>query len=155
MFAVVTFAMKLVWLGIVEFVIWIALTVYTFLHEAKMERDMTEYMQNLSFHTDNATKASLLSFPLPLVVVQPDSTIIWYNEPFQKIVGNGGLFEKKLSDLLEEPFDIDTVMKLRDKDGLLLHYQDHYYNIRANSLQNDSSEMYTVLYWTEVTEFIH
>ena len=52
-------------------------------HEKRAQ--LTEYVENLSINIDAATQKTLLDLPIPLVLLEEDGTIVWYNSEFSKI----------------------------------------------------------------------
>lgn len=66
------------------------------------QREITKYIENLTFNIDTATKDTLLNFPMPLVVIELDGTIIWYNSSFRKIFEGEHLLEKTISTFIEQ-----------------------------------------------------
>ncbi|MFZ5987984.1 MAG: DHH family phosphoesterase, partial [Bacillota bacterium] len=65
-------------------------------------REITKYIENLTFNIDTATKDTLLNFPMPLAVVELDGTIIWYNSSFRKIFDGEQLLEKTIHSFIKD-----------------------------------------------------
>lgn len=91
------------WRVAIPAVLLLAFLVYHyFSSNFKRQKEITKYIENLNFNIDTATKDTLLNFPMPLVVVELDGTIIWYNSSFRKIFEGERLLEKTISALIEE-----------------------------------------------------
>jgi len=68
----------------------------------KRQKEITRYIENLTFNIDSATKDTLLNFPMPLVVTELDGAIIWYNSYFRKIFNGEALLEKTINAFVDE-----------------------------------------------------
>jgi len=90
------------WVGIAGFILFAFLVFYNIRQEYKKQNQLTQYIEDLTFHLDTATKDTLLNFPLPFVVLELDGTIIWYNPPFRDIFGDKDLLEKNITSLASE-----------------------------------------------------
>jgi c-di-AMP phosphodiesterase-like protein len=77
------------------------LVYYNFKSTYIRQRELTKYIENLTFNIDTATKDTLLNFPMPLVLIELDGTIIWYNSSFRKIFDRDDLLEKTISSFVE------------------------------------------------------
>lgn len=66
------------------------------------QKEITRYIEDLTFNTDTAAKDTLLNFPMPLVMMELDGTIIWYNSSFRNIFDGEDLLERKVSDFIIE-----------------------------------------------------
>ena len=64
-------------------------------------RELIKYIENLTFDIDSATKGTLLNFPLPLVVLESDGVIVWYNSLFRNIFAGADLLERAISHFVE------------------------------------------------------
>jgi len=60
------------------------------------------YIENLTFNINTASKDTLLNFPMPLVLIELDGTIIWYNSSFKKIFDGEKLLEKTIHSFIKE-----------------------------------------------------
>lgn len=74
--------------GLIQLAISLLLIVYYKVGTKKRSENVGKYVENLMFQVDNASKNSLLDFPLPMVIIQCDtSEIIWGNDSFIETVG--------------------------------------------------------------------
>ena len=75
--------------GLIQLGISLLLIAYYKIGTKKRSENVGKYVENLMFSVDNASKTSLLDFPLPMVIMQADSSeIIWGNETFVDILGH-------------------------------------------------------------------
>ncbi|HPD01244.1 MAG TPA: DHH family phosphoesterase [Acetivibrio sp.] len=78
------------------FILFIVLLWYNFRSNYIRHRELTKYIENLNFNIDTASKDTLLNFPMPLVVIELDGTIIWYNSSFKRLFDGEELLEKTI-----------------------------------------------------------
>ncbi|MEI6602065.1 MAG: DHH family phosphoesterase [Clostridia bacterium] len=83
------------------FLILGALFYYTMRNSKLRLNEVTRYIEDLSLNLDNATKGTMRYFPLPLVVIRLDGSIVWYNQDFKALVNQKKLFDKNISELIE------------------------------------------------------
>lgn len=84
------------------FILFLFLLYYNFRSNYIRHREITKYIENLTFNIDTATKDTLLNFPMPLAVVELDGTIIWYNSSFRKIFDGEQLLEKTIHSFIKD-----------------------------------------------------
>lgn len=89
-------------IAIPGFLLLLFLVYYNYRTEYIRQREITKYIENLTFNIDSAAKDTLLNFPMPLVVLELDGTIIWYNSSFRKIFDGEALLEKTIHSFIEE-----------------------------------------------------
>ena len=82
------------WVALPGFFLLVFLVYYNFRSNYTRHKEITKYIENLTFNIDTATKDTLLNFPMPLVLVELDGTIIWYNSSFKKIFDGEELIGK-------------------------------------------------------------
>lgn len=84
------------------FILFIVLLFYNFRSNYVRHRELTKYIENLNFNIDTASKDTLLNFPMPLVVVELDGTIIWYNSSFKRLFDGEELLEKEIHSFVKD-----------------------------------------------------
>lgn len=133
------------------------LTYYNFRSNYKKQKELTKYIENLTLNINTATKDTLLNFPMPLVVVELDGSIIWYNSLFRKIFGNENLLERTINSLVDGLHPNDLVNEtIRISRQVCVN--DRYYNVLGNFVQieskADTDEFILLLYFIENTELV-
>ncbi len=133
---------------------------YLFYHNARNKyvtnREIKKYIENLTFHLDTATKDTLLHFPLPMVVLQLNGIITWYNAEFASIFENQALFEQPITSFVEE-LDVKQIISKQQGGSfsLSLHCKNKYYKVMGNIVKIESrtdTGYIIVLYWMDHTE---
>lgn len=87
-------ALKLV-AALPGFILFLCLLYYNFRSNHIRNREMTKYIENLNFNIDTASKDTLLNFPMPLVVIELDGTIIWYNSSFKRCLTGKNFWKRQ------------------------------------------------------------
>ncbi|MBQ7086628.1 MAG: hypothetical protein IJM96_04040, partial [Clostridia bacterium] len=89
--------------GLIQLGISLLLIAYYKFGTKKRSENVGKYVENLMFSVDNASKNSLLDFPLPMVIIQADSSeIIWGNDTFVDVVGRKDqIYGHQMGELVE------------------------------------------------------
>ncbi|WP_425448758.1 DHH family phosphoesterase [Dethiothermospora halolimnae] len=116
-----------------------------------------KYIQGLTEEFDSATKHAILNLPLPLVLVEVDGTISWYNPKFSDILDKKGILEKNIEDLVPN-FSIDNIMEENDDMAIEATIKDREYKVLYNvvdvSNKDETTKNYIImLYWLDITTF--
>lgn len=113
-------------------------------HEAdKLKRHM------LLEAVDTAAKHTASNLPLPVVILDATSSVIWYNPRFGELFGEEKLYEKSIFDFLSN-LNIDVLTVGFAQKGIEI--ANRVFDIESSKVA-DSSD--TVLYFFDVTERVH
>ncbi len=145
------------WAAVPGFLILLILVYHNFRSYYKRQKEITRYIENLTFNIDSATKDTLLNFPMPLVVVELDGTIIWYNSTFRKIFEGEDLLERAINSFIEDlqPGNLvnETVNISRN-----VAINGRYYHVLGNFVKIDNkggtSNYILLLYLIDSTELV-
>ena len=133
---------------------------YLVYHNAKSKylrtKEITKYIENLTFHVDSATKDTLLHFPIPMVVLQLNGIITWYNPEFAKIFKGQSLLEKPINSFVED-LQVARLIDNENKNNISIEltHDNNHYNIIGNIVEikeNSVSNYMIMLYWIDSTE---
>jgi cyclic-di-AMP phosphodiesterase len=144
-------------ISIPGYLILIILVYYNFRSNHLRQREITKYIENLTFNIDTATKDTLLNFPMPLVVIQLDGTIIWYNSSFRKIFEGEDLLEKTISSFVQDlhPENLISENMNISKD---IEINDRHYCVLGNFVKveekNNPNEYILLLYLVDNTDLV-
>ncbi len=141
-------------LAIAEAVLFLVLVLLNFMEKKYRARDVAEYAKKLSEHMDSATKDTLMNFPFPMVVTQLDGKVSWYNQDFGKIVKGENLYEKYITEIMED-LKWSDVLRMHEGISLDVTYNDNEYSVSGSIIKPDltqSNEYLVLLYWLDVTE---
>ncbi|MBQ9851999.1 MAG: DHH family phosphoesterase [Ruminiclostridium sp.] len=147
-----------VWLALAEFAL--VLIVYLYLHSGTTRRknEILAYLDRVTNGVDSASRRTMISSPLPIVIFRPDTDdIIWSNERFLHLSGDREhLFETKLSSLVPD-FQIQWLLDGDDVCGEPVAVGDRKYLVYGNLVRigdgGPDEEFLATTYWVDVTDY--
>lgn len=138
---------NLVMVDVVAFVIMCVFHIYV--RKVRLG-EITSYIEDLAFHTDNAAKEAMVNIPFPVTVLDLTGNIVWHNIVFEEITGRN-CFENHISDIVPE-IEILKILENRNNISLNIDYNGKNYQITGNVVEfmNNETKMYSlVLYWID------
>ena len=123
-------------IGVIGAVVLVYLIYYNWRIAREKRARLTEYVENLSINIDAATQKSLLELPIPLVIIEEDGTIMWYNSEFSIICEQKELLEEKINEVFKD-IDIKDILGNNDKvkKPLIENIEGRTYEILSNSVE--------------------
>lgn len=141
--------------GFVQLGISILLLIYYKIGSKKRSAIVGKYVESLIFKVDDASKNSLLDFPLPMMILEVDSSeIIWSNESLLDTFGyKDRIYGKLLKDIVDG-FDTRWLKEGRTECPYDVTVGDKVYKINGNIVRNKDGEGggLAALYLTDITE---
>lgn len=118
----------------------------------------TEYVENLSMNIDVATQKTLLDLPFPLVILEEDGTIMWYNPQFCDICEQGELLGENIKSIYKD-MDIKHILEEDSpKNPTITTEHGRSYEVLSKvvevSEQRRSSKSIIMLYWMDQTKYM-
>lgn len=153
LFATITLAMDQVVLAVIEYIFGALITAYIIYKEATREKEMLKYIKNLSFITNATATSSLIKFPLPLVTIHTDNTIVWYNDVFGDLFETNNLFDLSVKELLDNQYDINDVINQGDWSGVEVELKGNSYKIYTMQTDTGSGDIFALLYFVDTTGY--
>ncbi len=123
----------------------------------KKKEELRIYIENLSENVDTATKNAILNLPFPLVIIDDQGIINWYNMSFSNIFQGEYILDKRLSSYLSG-VDIGRILKNGMDEFKNISIKDKYYDIYCNLIKiNESGEdkNIIIMYLVDKTDFIN
>lgn len=159
-FAAVTVFFSMYWLALAEAAVIIMLLVYAVVVRKKRQKQLVEYIESVTYDTENAKNNTLMNFPLPIAVFRlDDSLIVWGNDMFFGMCGDKGTrLDAKISDLVPG-FNSKWLGSGKKKYPGLLEIGGHKYEIHGNLIGSETTPgqenaaFMGITYWVDVTEF--
>ena len=143
-------------LGIAGVLILLYLVVHNMKTATRKKEEFRLYVENLSESVDIATKNAILNLPFPLVIVDEDGFINWYNTLFVKIFEGEYILDKRLSNYLSG-VDLGRVLKNGTEEFKYVNVKDRYYDVYCNliNLKDSTDERnIIIMYLVDRTDFI-
>lgn len=137
---------------------FIALVIFVSLHIRFLQdfEDQTTLMQknfeNIEETIDSLTKQAVFKMPFPMVIINQDGEINWYNSKFIKMLEIDGEPEDNILDAISS-INLNEILSAGD-EPLKILYRDNYYQVYVNKVKSKDSkdrEM-LLLYWINRTD---
>ncbi len=80
---------------------YIVILIYAYFSNQKRKTELSEQLQDLTFHVDKTAKNTLINSPFPLIIIETDGNIIWKSTKFVQEFANIDI-NNTLNDLLKE-----------------------------------------------------
>jgi len=144
-----------IYVGLVGVMTLLYLIYYNWRTNRERKKKWQNYIESFSSNIDSAARYAILNLPLPLVLVDLDGTVSWYNSKF------GELFESKeiLEQNIEKIVPSIEVEKMVENESLEQEIKigDKVYRIIHNVVKIDgekNTERYIMmLYWIDITRY--
>jgi c-di-AMP phosphodiesterase-like protein len=121
----------------------------------KRKKEWAQYIQNISENIDWATKNAVLSVPLPLVVLEVDGTISWYNPRFSRLLDDDKLLERSIGDYFPELLP-DRLFNKKDEGKAEVVWKERRYEVIGYPVEISSggghSKRIILEYWLDITD---
>jgi len=141
--------------GILGVVVLVYLIYYNWKSNFDRAKKWRKYIETLSLNIDNAARYAILNLPIPLLLVDFDGKITWYNSKFQELVTDKNLLNKHITDIASG-ISLDKIIS-SDGDYQQIKYGDKNYQILHNVVEleevADNERFIVMLYWLENTVY--
>ncbi len=139
------------------YILLVFLVIYNYKSTHIRNREITKYIETLTFNIDCATKDTLLNFPMPLVLAELDGTTVWYNSSFKGIFQNDTFQEETVAGLVS-----DLKPQMTEGDSINISSEitinNRHYSVLGNLVKLDDSNneesVIVMLYLVDNTELI-
>ncbi|HAN44032.1 MAG TPA: hypothetical protein DCP97_01435 [Ruminococcaceae bacterium] len=131
--SVFLFSVSLLLLGIAFALIWLKIA----------EKDINRFLNETGKALAQAQKESLVSFPMPVVIVSDDDEIIWYNELCKRVVfQNKDHYATKISEIAPD-FNYKQDCPA---EGFNININNRLYSVFVIKNQKDGKQMYVMFF---------
>ena len=157
-FAAATWILGLKQLAYVEAGVVVVLAVMTVLFRKRKEKQLSAYIESVTYETENAKSNTLMNFPLPIAVFRlGDARIVWGNEMFFTMCGSSvARLDASITDLVPQ-FSGKWLMEGKTMYPSLLEVGERRYRLHGNLIRSDKddegSAIMGITYWVDVTQY--
>ena len=146
-----------VWLSLAEIAVVLGLYLYLHAGTNRRKNEVLAYLDHVTNGVDSASRRTMISSPLPIVIFRPDTDdIIWSNDRFLHLTGDREhLFETKLSSLVPA-FQTQWLLDGDHVCSEPVQIGDRQYLVYGNlvAIGDDlDGEFLATTYWVDVTEY--
>ncbi len=139
--------------GLLGIIALLGLVFYNWTSDRARSKKWRKYIENISTSIDSAARYAVFNLPVPLVVVDIDGKINWYNSKFTDMVEEKSVVGKSLVNLVGN-LQIEQLKNQEQQTGVKVG--EKIFNVYANivSLDDDNpSDLVIMLYWFDTTEY--
>lgn len=144
-----------IYMGLLGVLTLLYLIYYNWRTNRERKKKWQSYIESFSSNIDSAARYAILNLPLPLVLVDLDGTISWYNSKFSELFESKEILEQKLEKLVPsieiekmvEDESLEQEIKIGDKVFRIIH------NIVKIDGTKASERYIIMLYWIEITRY--
>ena len=124
----------------------------------RKEKEFEKYVEGLADEFESATKHAIFNMPFPLVMLDENGAISWYNTPFLKMMDEIDLLNEKISELIPG-INLDSISKEDQMKPMNIRYKERNYKVYPNLVDTrktaSSNNMIVMLYWVDNTSFVN
>jgi len=152
MFIIVTIMAGQYYVAAGEIIVAGLLSVYYITNKKTKQQQIASYIENLTFHLDNATKDSMINFPLPMTVLSLSGTVLWCNRRFSDIAG-ANVIEQAIQSVVPD-VQILKILENKNDISIFVEHNNKYYQVVGNVvefMEKQAKNYSIVLYWIDRT----
>jgi len=144
--------------GVLSFILFLLLIYYNWRAARQRRLDWNQYLENLSENIDWSTKSAIFSIPMPLVVIEIDGSITWYNTRFSKLFQGENLLDKNLIDYVEDlnPKSLLGGKGAKDGGSKEIEFHQRRYRVTWSPVEikpiHGKSRILLLLFWQDITD---
>lgn len=141
------------YIGIIQLSLVAISLILNFVLKSLSKKRLNAMIEKITMDAGDTSSNALLSFPLPIVLVDTDASIKWYNSEFRDLFKDEHLSECAISDLFPE-FNISTLSSASANNGFIceLKYNAKFYKAIGNTPQaTGDHKPLTLLYLEDIT----
>ncbi|MBM7560963.1 DHH family phosphoesterase [Fusibacter tunisiensis] len=140
-------------LGFAGVVLLMGLVFFNWYSNRSRSKKWRKYIEKYSMHIDNAARYAVFNLPVPLVVVDIEGKINWYNSKFTDLLEEKSIMGKSLGAVVGG-IQLDQLQNQERQSGIKVG--DRIYDIYPNMVALDEasdSELLIMLYWFDTTDY--
>jgi len=129
---------------------------YSYKSMNEKNKELTKYIEGLSNDFDSATKHAIFNMPFPLVLVDENGAITWYNTPFLEMMVEEDILNERIYELIPK-LSMEELLKKDEDDPINIEYGGKFYKVYPNKVdtkKNSLKNNIIMLYWVDNTDFV-
>ncbi len=152
---VIIIAVYNVAIGVVGLILLAYLVQFNLKSANRRKEELKQYIENLSDNVDTATKGAILNLPFPLVIIDNDARINWYNSMFASVFQGEYLLEEKITSYIAG-LDVARIIKSGNDEFANINIRDRYYDLHCHLVQlseDNTDKQIIIIYLVDKTDF--
>ena len=152
-FGIVMLCTGFLWLGIIELVLSSVVFLLNMIFKLQHKKKINEMIESVTLSA-NTRNDALLSFPLPIILLDSQGSVVWYNKELRQICADKNLSECTITDLFND-FDVSVLSGTSGSSGFVceLEYNGKTYKAIGNTpqLNTENDDAITILYLEDMS----
>jgi len=141
----------------IELVVMLALLAFYIYSARSRRKDLIKYIESITYNAGSASKSSLLSFPLPIAVVDTTGALAWHNEMFVRTFDNGEapMFNRSIQDIFPQ-LSAQLINEGKVTQPIKADFVNRHFNIFFSmpSASKSSANSLITMYFFEDTDYV-
>ncbi len=122
-------------------------------------KEWHNYIENISKEFDVATKYAIFNMPFPLVLLDEDGSINWYNTEFGRITDyDDNILNKNIEKYIQK-LKVKDILEKEEKKPIEIEFQEKYYKAFFNVIDNKNAtnvgKKIIMIYLIDETELVY
>ncbi len=120
----------------------------------RQKKSFISYLENFDFCLSDTTGVSLVKYPAPVVIIDLNGEIKWYNSNFKSLIGGKEIFGVKVHSLIPQ-IEVNKLVESRGEFGSVVKIGDSTYNVEAKIAGRDdknTKHKFLILYFIDKTD---
>ncbi|MBC8590382.1 DHH family phosphoesterase [Wansuia hejianensis] len=130
---------------------------YAYIEANTRNEELKKYIETLSDKFESATKHAIFNMPFPLVLIDSNGIITWYNTPFLDMIVEEDILNESIYDLVPN-FKPEKVLNAKENEAIPIEYDNRDYLVYPNFIDNKkisgSENRVTMLYWVNNSDYV-
>lgn len=150
--AAITLVFNTAW-GVTQLLCAVILTMLCIMIVRQNHGHFKNYINNITFHADTATRESMIYAPMPVAIIKKDGRILWYNEKFENLFGEKELFDAHVDEIFEK----ENIVSYFEGEtfGFEAKLTDKTFFVTGNGIRAEKKDLETafvVMYMFDITD---
>lgn len=142
--------------GIIGSLVLLYLLFFNWRQQRVKNKKWERYIESLSSEMDSASRHAILNLPIPLILVDFDGQISWYNSKFSDMVDDKSLLNQNINQVFNN-LTIDDLVRGKGTENVKIG--DRTYTVLNNIVKLDEvkgdNRYIIMLYWIDNTEYFN
>lgn len=120
----------------------------------RQKRAFISYLENFDFCLSDTTGISLVKYPAPVVIIDMNGEIKWYNGNFKSLMGGNEIFGVSIETLLPR-IELNKLVESSGEYGSIVNIQQHTFEIEAKTAGREDKNKrhkFLILYFIDKTD---
>ena len=155
-FAIVALAYKSYATAVVAIALFVIFSAYSLFVSKKTKGEIENYISKLTANSNDSAKETLIHFPLPVVVLQANGRISWYNDRFYALTKSvEEIYDTPIS-LITQDINMEEILKNPEEIALEAKCAGSTFKVFGNLMKpwdKDKNDFLLVLFWQDITDY--